>query len=514
MSSQKRAAKKAKTVSTWSSRVDGNCLVTIDDSIEFLQTLSNRLFIRSCYHDLLSLCRDMWTDSQGIFVVGTPGIGKSCFLDYVLHHCLYGTGQNDQQNVLYLYATKKKAFLFRHNTANTIITVDAYFLDDYLDWRKEISEDSFDIVLYDPHEDTARTLDVSIHHMQGKKFIVAVSPGIGNCKKLRKDTAKAGIGTLYMGTLPSNEAEAMRSSCFATSVSKDLLQRRYRIMGGIPRHLFEPIPRLNDQGDRAVFAIGQRQARALKLIAKTPDLIDDGEIASEFKGLWSLFHLQPLPKEDGGTNFFRYTIELACEDVRIQIRTTLMEKNVNDLWKLYINTEDRYGTLKGIRYEAYAHKKILTHGVNSTAVKLIVNGVSTSTSTKKQITIPASLPEIEIPTNDLQRPSRRVVGDTSGLDTGGYLLPVKSNFPVVDSLYVPGNAGNATDEILCLQMKAVRSKPLSGESSTIIQAATEGPLVFVVPDETIVSKKFSYLGDGPTEWNQYRLVLKENTRFL
>lgn len=95
-------------------------------------------------------------------------------------------------------------------------------------------------------------------------------------------------------------------------------------------------------------------------------------------------------------------------------------------------------------------------------------------------------------------------------DTGGYLLPVKSNFPVVDSLYVPGNA---MDEILSLQMKTGHSKPLSGPSATLIQDSVGGCLIFVVPDENIISQKLTYSGDGPTQWNHYRLVLKEDRRF-
>ena len=76
-----------------------------------------------------------------------------------------------------------------------------------------------------------------------------------------------------------------------------------------------------------------------------------------------LYHLQPA-LENGRTNFRKYTIELVCEDVRARIRDKLMNKDVNELWNLYISTMERHGTLKGIRYEAYAHKKIIAHGVN------------------------------------------------------------------------------------------------------------------------------------------------------
>ncbi len=445
--------------------------------------------------------------------MGTPGIGKSCFLDYVLHHCLYGTVGGKEKNVLFVHGTRRKVYHFQHANGGTI-AVAKYALDDVVLHRIEIPPDSFDVVLYDPSDNATHHDEVHFDLFEEKEFIVAVSPDIDNCKKLKKkDAAPSGIATLYMGTLSIDEAKAMRSSCFATNVSEDLLQSRFPIIGGIPRYLFMTNFMHNVQvkglhaGDPAVQIVTQNQERALLEIAKIPDRIDGGEIASEFNSLWSLFYLQPL-QEINGTNFFLYTIELVCEDVRIRIRNVLIKKDVQDLWNLYINTQDRYGTLKGIRYEAYAHTKILAHGVSSTAVKLSSSGESRSrTGSMKQIMIPASLPRIAIPTNDLDAEFQDVVRNAGMRDTGGYLLPVKSNFPVVDSLYVPGNA---TDEILSLQMKAGRSRPLSGPSATLIQATVQGCLIFVVPDENIISQKLTYSDDGPTKWNQYRLVLKED----
>jgi hypothetical protein len=449
--------------------------------------------VRHSYPDLFALCKTKWmAGTQGILIFGTPGIGKSCFLDYALHCCLYDA---DRKNVLYLNGPRDSAFVFQHVGGSTI-TIAEHSLTAVLSGSIEIP--SFDIVFYDPHESPARTNDVHISFFRGKKFVVPLSPDDENCKKLRKDTRHQYI--LYMGTLLMDEAEDMRASCYP-EVAADLLLTRYRKIGGIARYLFLDPPAAEDDGvDYAVEEVEDMQTAALNDIAHNPLRIDAGEVAAEFKNLWSLYHLQPAV-ENGRTNFRKYTIELVCEDVRARIRDKLMVKDVNKLWFLYDSTAERHGTLKGIRYESYAHKKIMTHGVNLAATSLITTGVGISS---KQIIIPASLPKINLSTNDLGAQFQNDINSARTLPTGASLLPSNSNFPVVDSLFA------SPTETLSLQMKAGRSKPLSGPSARSIQAAAGGCLVVVVPDENIILQKLGYSeGAGPTKWRQYRLVLKQ-----
>ena len=79
---------------------------------------------------------------------------------------------------------------------------------------------------------------------------------------------------------------------------------------------------------------------------------------------------------------------------------------------------------------------------------------------------------------------------------------------MVDSLFVPSNVQNYT---LVLQMKGGRSKPLSGDSASTIYDTTGGHLVFVVPGESIVTKKLGDSGGsaGPSQMRQFRIVVKE-----
>ena len=468
----------------WSSREDGDCLLSSGGN--WPQTESNRLFVRPCYPALFHECQTLFqAHIQGAFLMGTPGIGKSCFLDYALHCFLQGEGE---RSVLYLSGPRNKAFIFRSDGS-----VEEHELAAAL--RANMA-DKVDVVLYDPHETADRTNDVHLSNFRGKPFIVALSPDEKNCKKLRKDTTAR--ARLYMGTFSLQEAEDLRSSCYP-HVPQEVLRTRYAAIGGIARHL---IPRLLPSNvDMATREVEEKQSKALNIIAENPLLIDAGELASQFKSLWSLYHLQPCITAAGGIDYYDYTIEPCCDDARIRIRDMLMKKDVQDLWNMFEGTNERHGTLRGIRYEAYAHKKILAAGLHGNASSLTEDGIGKSSI---QVSIPASLPRVYLPSNDLGAPFKNAVHGARQLPTGGYLLPESPNFPVIDSLFA------SADATFSLQMKAGRSKPLSGKPANSIYATAGGCLVFVVPDESIIRRKLAYSeAAGPSQWRHYRIVLKE-----
>ena len=465
----------------WSSEEQPNndalrssCLVTTNGA-SFPQTGTNKLFIRRCYTELLQSCHDQWNNgTQGIYVIGTPGVGKSCFLDYVLHCCLY----NDRENVLYLDGPRRKARHFRHDHDNGTISVTEYELKEFLMFG--IPSDEIDVVLYDPHEVAARTDDVHIDELKEKRFLVATQPKRDYCKKLKKDSDSMFI--FYMGPLSSVEAECMRSSCFHTRVSKNLLEKRYQIIGGITRFLFRS---LQNGVDRAIESVRMKQTAAIELLLTKPKIIDQGEVAAEYKGLWTLFYLQPVDNYEG------FIIEMVCDDIRIRIRDTLMKKEVTELWELYINTDGSQGPLKGIRYEAYAHKKIEADGVDLNATSLTTEGLG-----KKKIKIPRKkFRKIFLEDNDRGDKFKEKI--IKARDGGAYVLPSTCNFPVVDSFYVP-NGKKST--IVSLQMKAGRSKPLSATPANEIYEIVKGNLVFVVPNATTITKQLQYTdASGPKE---------------
>ena len=236
---------------------------------------------------------------------------------------------------------------------------------------------------------------------------------------------------------------------------------------------------------------------------QNPLMIDSGELANDFKHLWTVFHIQPLVDENGNTNHREYSIEACHEDFLVKIRDHLMRMEVNVLWQIYACTMDRHGTLKGIRYEAYAHKKISVDGLSGRAMSLTS---SARGQRSKRIEIPAGLEVMSLPSNDIQNPLEEAIRQARR-NNGAYLLPETSNFPIADSIYVSSRVSSSCN----LQMKAGRSKPLAAVAANQIYAATRAPLIFVVPDESVIRARLPFTGAvaGPRNWKQYRIILRE-----
>jgi len=308
-------------------------------------------------------------------------------------------------------------------------------------------------------------------------------------------TAAQSMAILYMGPLSPDEAEGMRKACYNSSVSTELVSRRYKIMGGVPRYLFAKL--LPNGFDSALDQVKQKQEKALREAVDQPQVIDGGDLDANFKHLWSLYFVKPL-STNAAVDHYRYTIEICGDDARARLRDRLMEKEVKELWSLYENTSAQNGTLRGVRFEAYAHKKILAEGFNGIAVSLTQSGTGTSTA---QVTIPASLPKIILPDNNLGQPLVNGIGEARRQRSGGYILPHLSNFPVLDSAFA--SAGGT----IPLQMKTGQSKPLSQNAGTIFTALGCHDLFFVVPDDLTMPRK---LVGGPAQLKQYRFVLKED----
>jgi hypothetical protein len=297
------------------------------------------IFVRQCYIDLYALCRRAWGDIvQGLFLKGTTGIGKSFFLDYVMSNLL-----NDGKTVLLLSGPRNKAWLCSgFDRPAESCSLDIALTDD---WAKKA-----DFVLFDPHEDARLTQNLHVSIFCNKKFLIAVSPYPVYFAKVVKDAKY--VGSIYMGPTTLEESESMRICCYNSNVTSERVQQRFELCGGIPRFLFKSAGVLSTERnvDAAVAAIQERQAQALDDLVNRPRRIDAGSLADDVNSLWSLYHLVP------SKNYRSYSIELCSPTGHNLVLHALLKKKARDLWYLFdsTDTKERYGTLRGIRYEAYA----------------------------------------------------------------------------------------------------------------------------------------------------------------
>ena len=147
--------------------------------------------------------------------------------------------------------------------------------------------------------------------------------------------------------------------------------------------------------DSVIKDISDRQNFALNDLVVSPRRIDSGSVASQFKSLWGLYHLVP------SENFAGYQIELCCDNALRLLRERLLEMDVRKLWSLYEGTGENMEALRGIRFEAYAHKKILVHGVDITAKKLNQNAISSSVTTR--VVIPPGAATYRLENNNVEQ---------------------------------------------------------------------------------------------------------------
>lgn len=437
------------------------------------------IFVRPCYEDLFSLCQLTWETHQGVFLKGTPGVGKSYYLDYTMDRLL-----KTDARVLLLSGPQKQAWLCQGYGKQIEQTSLQTALDDC--WASKS-----DFVLYDPHENPLATQDLALEAFGGKKFLIAMSPDPQNCAKIVKDAEET--ETFFMGPTTKAESEKMRLCCYSARVTHEQLCRRFNHGGGIPRFLFKApgsAPRAEAQ-DSVLQTIAERQAFALNDLVQNARRIDGGSVASEYKSLWALYHLVP------DKYYTSYTVELCCENAVALLRQRLLEKSVTELWNLFNTTDERHGTLRGIRFESYAHKKILLEGISQSAKKLNKNGVADTGIT---IDVPASSAKVYLLDNDTSKLETQA--KSAARQGGAYLLPWHPNYPVIDAAFV-GPDGSCT----MLQMKAGKSKPLSTNHVSTVCAALGDIFVVVTPSENIVTKK---LVGAPDNVRQFNLVLRED----
>ena len=114
------------------------------------------------------------------------------------------------------------------------------------------------------------------------------------------------------------ELQEMWMACYPT-VTEQVVVSQFEEFGGVPRFVFKKV--FSDAGipELALEPIRDAQQTALQDVVVNPRRVDSGDIASAFKSLWTIYHTKPITPEDGTTNYFKFTIDPCCDDVRTRI---------------------------------------------------------------------------------------------------------------------------------------------------------------------------------------------------
>jgi hypothetical protein len=124
-----------------STRADNIIPLTADSDHKWIQTASKVLFVPSCYDDIWEICVRRLAVFDGVVISGTPGIGKSCFLDFALHNLL---ADDIHKSVMYVHGKSGSAYVYAADGS-----VESYSIADV---RNNDMATDVDFLLLDPPE--------------------------------------------------------------------------------------------------------------------------------------------------------------------------------------------------------------------------------------------------------------------------------------------------------------------------------------------------------------------------
>ena len=170
-------------------------------------------------------------DLGGVLVTGSPGIGKSRGLTYLLKLLL-----KDKQTVIFECKKGERVFLFTLGedgkyTVQSKRTISGVWIEDI----DSFISDENNWYLIDPAEQSRGTT------CPGARVILAASPNRNHYHEFVKEHS---VRTHYMNPWSLDELKAVRCHVNVTADSQPLTPEemaiRFKVFGGIPRHIFWP----------------------------------------------------------------------------------------------------------------------------------------------------------------------------------------------------------------------------------------------------------------------------------
>jgi len=180
-----------------------------------------KLYVRKCYQDVFNSLLDHVNVGSKLFAIsGTPGIGKSLFFIYILHHLMNDFGSKTlplkPNRIVYHRASDYTCFDLEKQTGVELGRKDAKSLVQ--------QQDTFYIVdgrTSQPHDSSCVVLFIS-------------SP----CSKFYKDFVnKKTAKEWYFPVWTLEELEICQRYCYP-DLSIEMLKERHRIFGGVARFVF------------------------------------------------------------------------------------------------------------------------------------------------------------------------------------------------------------------------------------------------------------------------------------
>lgn len=363
--------------------------------------IKTKMFVRLCYVSLLQMIQEKWSDetSNHILLLGTPGTGKTFFLNYVA----------------YILLSQKRDFdviISFNGLALWVGPGDEHQLQQLQGGKIPLE---FQDLLYKEHTvvlyDCTGESDCEPPEFATCKVLVTSSPDARKYKQYRKDQCQ----TFYMPLWTFEELELCRVHCFPT-VSEETFHDNFNIWGGVARYTIGSAAhsaKINLQE-----ALGSMNFSAAEQIVKRWQALylEDAVVCHR------LIHAQTADMAHISCTF---ASQYVCNEVFNHLASEEEQKCKRFLAN---NTDNVLAAMRGQFHESYCHRFLASQ--ENIVVRFLTDEGEARTEETKSIKL-----------------GERVLkkfDNVSELTVTDYGVPKSKNFAAVDSVAFPNVAFSMT----------------------------------------------------------------------
>eukprot|EP00195_Chlamydomonas_chlamydogama_P008570 CAMPEP_0202890160 /NCGR_PEP_ID=MMETSP1392-20130828/660_1 /ASSEMBLY_ACC=CAM_ASM_000868 /TAXON_ID=225041 /ORGANISM="Chlamydomonas chlamydogama, Strain SAG 11-48b" /LENGTH=584 /DNA_ID=CAMNT_0049573679 /DNA_START=72 /DNA_END=1826 /DNA_ORIENTATION=+ len=379
----------------------------------------DRIMVRKCYEDFLEIIQEqMYKGVTKIVITGSPGIGKSYFLYYLLHH---------------LKSLPDKPVVVLSGPGKTMPSL-CFHGDNVYDGEFP----AFTEYLKDPN--TWYLVDGHVPHFCNAKTVLAASP---NQKLYRAFLKLEGATRRTMPEWTKEELDTCRLRMYGT-LDQATMDDRYNKWGGRPRFVLE---KAEDKSQQA------QLDEAIDKSTLLPTLRSLGESTSSSEASDCLLTIQV------GPDYIETYVTFASVYIQERVLSKLSKVNRDDIDMWLDSTEGRptFGTIRGLVFERITHNDICSGNF-----EVICKDLETGALVKDPFPLPVK---------------RMAFKDYSELSTAAdqvYCTPASPTLGAVDALMKPCHLFQLTVR----QEHPVKVEPLNEAVKAL--GAKEANLYFVV----------------------------------
>jgi hypothetical protein len=289
------------------------------------------LYIRKAYEDLFKIiCGNLEPTNpenrlRGMALTGTPGIGKSIFLFYILWRL--ANAESTKTVILHRRSDRGNIFIFQNNGCRVACNLDRIdgFLNDPSTWYLT------DALLESPDESKAVTIVVS-------------SPARRYYSEFLK---RSHVAPLHY--LPTWSLEELQLVAPFYPITETDIKDRYNMIGGIPRYVIE---KKDDLDELIRHAVGRIEIKKFPLIVS-------GSVSKEDQ----VSHLIVQFVVDTAS-YLKFTLQMASSYATEKAMELFISNQEEEMKRFILNTTPlpALATLRGPFFEAYAHQKLAKGG--------------------------------------------------------------------------------------------------------------------------------------------------------